>query len=99
MPYDKRKYPKDWTRISTEAKRRANYHCELCNAVHGEPHPMTGSKVVLTTHHLDFDPTNNHPYNLLVGCQRCHLRLDKYFHLKNKRHKRARRAIGQAVLL
>ena len=47
-----------------------------CMARHGEPHPVTGSKVVLTTMHLNHDPADNGDENLLAGCQRCHNRYD-----------------------
>lgn len=33
-------------------------------------------KIVLTTAHLDHDPTNNAPENLKALCQRCHNRYD-----------------------
>jgi hypothetical protein len=75
-------YPKDWAAISLSIRRdRAGWRCEMmdangeigrCSAMHGEPHPITGSKVVLTVMHLDHDPTNNDPRNLLAACQRCH---------------------------
>jgi 5-methylcytosine-specific restriction endonuclease McrA len=42
------------------------------------------TKIVLTVHHIDCDPQNNHPYNLIALCQKCHLRLDKYKHFKNR---------------
>ena len=75
-------YPKDWSAISLQVRRdRAEWRCEMmdangelgrCTAMHGEPHPVTGSRVVLTVMHLDHDPTNNDPRNLLAACQRCH---------------------------
>ena len=48
-----------------------------CAARNGEPHPVTGSKVVLTVAHLDHNPANNRESNLKAMCQRCHLRYDK----------------------
>lgn len=45
--------------------------------------------VVLTTAHLDHDPSNNAPDNLRVLCARCHLKYDQAHHatsrLRNKR--------------
>ena len=41
-----------------------------------EPHPDTGSKVVLTVAHLDHIPENCGDDNLLAMCQRCHNRYD-----------------------
>lgn len=57
---------------------RAGNHCEGspaypdCRAANGLPHPVTQAKVVLTTAHLDHDPTNNNQANLRAWCQRCH---------------------------
>jgi len=45
-------------------------------------------KVVLTTAHLDRDPTNNAEDNLLAMCQRCHLVYDKHQHQANARRTR-----------
>lgn len=76
MPIDYKKYPQNWEWLSKQIRIRANHQCELCAAPNGEPHWRTGSKVVLTVHHIDFDITNNKPLNLIALCQRCHLRLD-----------------------
>ena len=34
-------------------------------------------RIILTTMHLDHDPTNNTDSNLMAGCQRCHNRYDR----------------------
>lgn len=49
---------------------------DRCWAMNGEPHPITGSKVVLTVMHLDHQPENNADENLLHACQGCHNRYD-----------------------
>ena len=69
-------YPANWKDISWQVRAAAGNKCELCDAKNGKPHPVTGSKVVLTVHHLDFNPGNNLEYNLIAVCQRCHIRLD-----------------------
>lgn len=74
------RYPKDWSAISLRIRRdRAQWRCEQvnyagirCAAVHGEPHPDTGSKVVLTVAHLDHIPEHCDADNLMAMCQRCH---------------------------
>lgn len=79
-PENRARYPHDWPSISLRIRRdRAQWQCEQvdyagvrCGAVHGEPHPDTGSKVVLTVAHLDHQPENCHDSNLLAMCQRCH---------------------------
>tara|TARA_R110001592_G_scaffold104697_1_gene294562 strand:- start:63080 stop:63421 length:342 start_codon:yes stop_codon:yes gene_type:complete len=87
-PENRNKYPKDWKEISIRIRfDRAEGRCECdglcgedhggrCEARHGKPHPVTGSKVVLTVMHLDHDPTNNDDTNLMAGCQKCHNRYD-----------------------
>jgi hypothetical protein len=87
---DRNKYPKNWTEISHRIRfERAGGRCEGsprypdCRAVHDQPHPVTGSHVVLTTAHLDHDTTNNDPANLRALCQRCHLTHDAKQHATN----------------
>lgn len=81
---NKKLYPADWPAISARVKLEAGGKCEICDAMDGRPHPVTGSKVVLTTAHLDHNPANNARENLLALCQRCHNRIDKW-HRKNSR--------------
>lgn len=77
-PKNKSRYPKDWKAISQAVRDRAGNRCEgspafpECRAENGKPHPMTGSKVVLTTAHLDHHPENCAANNLRSWCQRCH---------------------------
>jgi 5-methylcytosine-specific restriction endonuclease McrA len=77
-PENKARYPKDWPQISQRIRERAGWRCEGspafpdCRAVNGEPHPATGSTVVLTVAHLDYTPENIADENLRAWCQRCH---------------------------
>jgi 5-methylcytosine-specific restriction endonuclease McrA len=75
-------YPDNWDRISQLIRERAGWECELCSADNGSAHWETGSKVVLTVHHINGDPTDNRKVNLIALCQRCHLRLDQAFKSK-----------------
>lgn len=74
-PDNRKRYPSDWKLRSRFVRFiRARGHCELCGAKHGEPHPITGSKVVLTTAHwYDNAPENASLMNLKAACQRCHV--------------------------
>lgn len=83
------RYPANWKEISAAIRARAGNACEWCGARNGEPHPETGSKVVLTTAHLDHQPENCDPQNLAALCQRCHLRYDAKHHATNARRTRA----------
>jgi hypothetical protein len=87
---ERARYPKDWPAISLRIRHRAEWRCEQvdylgvrCDAEHGKPHPITGSKVVLTVAHLDHTPEHCHDSNLMAMCQRCHLRYDAEHHAAN----------------
>lgn len=97
-PENKARYPADWKQISLAARERAGNRCEgspefpECRAVNGEPHPDTGSRVVLTVAHLDHTPENCEPSNLRAWCQRCHLVYDRHHHAKTAYATRKRSA-------
>src|SRR3990172_4457390 len=83
MPCNYRQYPPDWfTVIRPELIARAGNRCEGspahpdCRAENGKPHPVTGSKVVLTVAHVSHDRARNGPEDLRHWCQRCHLTHD-----------------------
>ena len=77
-PENAARYPKDWPVISRDVRDAAGWRCEGspaypdCRAANGEPHPVTGSVVVLTVAHLDHTPENIDRANLKAWCQRCH---------------------------
>jgi 5-methylcytosine-specific restriction endonuclease McrA len=89
---DKRRYPRNWSQISKAVrKERAGDRCECagecgtghegrCEARNGQPHPVTGSTVVLTVAHRDRTPENCAYDNLFAACQRCHLAYDAEQH-------------------
>jgi len=85
-PENKNRYPGNWQEIRTIIKTRSGDRCEgspaypECDAVNGSPHPVTGSKVVLTVAHLDHTPENCELDNLKHWCQRCHLTYDAKHH-------------------
>ena len=77
-------YPSEWPLISLLMRVMAGWRCEWCNAWHGEPHPVTGSRVVLTVAHIIVDdPADVRPANLAALCQRCHLTHDAKMHARN----------------
>ena len=100
-PENRARYPADWKAIRAEVLARAGNCCEGtpnypgCRAANGQPHPDTGSRVVLTIMHMDHQPENNgtpgdRP-NLRAGCQRCHLDWDKDHHAETARATRRAR--------
>lgn len=82
-PENKCRYPQNWKQIRENILTRAGNACEgspdfpNCRAKNREPHPETGSMVVLTIAHLDHTPENNDQKNLKAWCQRCHLNYDR----------------------
>ena len=97
MPCDYSEYPENWKEIREAVLRRADNCCEGspeypdCRAKNYEPHPVTGSKVVLTVAHLDHDVNNNDLFNLKAWCQRCHLTYDRELHIRNARRTRLKK--------
>jgi 5-methylcytosine-specific restriction endonuclease McrA len=88
---NKHRYPKDWPAISLARREAAGWRCEWCGAANAEPHPITGSRVVLTVAHVrDPAPENVAPDNLAALCQRCHLNHDRKHHIavaaENRHH-------------
>ena len=59
-------------------------HSGRCSAINYEPHPITGSKVILTVAHLDHTPEHCDDNNLKAMCQRCHLNYDFDIHRQSR---------------
>lgn len=55
-----------------------------CHNRHGQPAYGTGSLVVLTTAHLEHDPTRNADDDLLAMCAGCHLHYDLEHHAQTR---------------
>ncbi len=92
MPIDYNQYPTNWkTEIRPNILARARNRCEGspkypgCRVKNYNPHPVTGSKVVLTIAHLDHDVKNNKASNLRAWCQRCHLTYDAKYRAKKRK--------------
>lgn len=113
-PKNRQRYPEDWDRISFYIRFvRANGRCECdarcgsrlhrsgrCEAYHNQPHPRTGSIVVLTVAHLDHTPENCDETNLMAMCQACHLAYDRDHHAETAAQTARERAAaaGQQTL-
>jgi 5-methylcytosine-specific restriction endonuclease McrA len=94
-PEMKARYPADWKLRRRFVLMRAGNKCEWCGAENGRPHPITGSKVVLTTAHVfDHRPEAASLLNLAALCQRCHLRHDARLHAETRRTKSGRGGAG-----
>lgn len=101
-PENLKRYPADWKAISLEVREAAGWRCEgspaypECRAENAQPHPVTGSRVVLTVAHLNHVPEDcgepgNRP-NLKAWCQRCHLTYDAKLHAVSVAETRRKRA-------
>lgn len=99
MPIDYSEYHPKWSLISRLIRfHRAGNCCEWCGAQNYEPHPVTGSKLVLTVAHLDRDKDNNRFANLAALCQRCHLNHDRQSHIESRKYGRKARGKHQLKL-
>lgn len=99
---NKSRYPANWkSEIRPRILSRAQHRCEGspqfpdCRALNHQPHPVTGSKVVLTIAHLSDPVEDCSDENLRAWCQRCHLNYDHERH-QNNRRRNVRREIEQS---
>lgn len=102
-PENRARYPRDWPVISARIRERAELRCEClgecgrgthegrCPNVQGGEAYGTGSRVVLTTAHLDHTPENCGDDNLRSMCQACHLHYDRHHHAETARRTRRER--------
>jgi hypothetical protein len=93
-PENKLRYPPHWKDIRAKILERAGHKCEGssaypdCRAVNYEPHPVTGSKVVLTIGHLKEPVEDCSDENLKAWCQRCHLTYDALSHAESRKKRK-----------
>lgn len=67
---------------------RPRHHLDTdgrCRNRHGLPAYRTGSRVVLTTAHLNHTPEDTDPDNLRAMCQGCHVHHDAEHHANTRR--------------
>ncbi len=76
---NKARYPKSWkTEIRPRILARAENRCEgspdypSCRAANYEPHPVTGSKVILTIAHLTEEVEDCSGDNMRAWYYKCH---------------------------
>jgi hypothetical protein len=95
MPIDYSEYPDNWHEVSRRIRfERAENKCEWCGAENGKPHPVTGSKVVLTVAHLNHEKHDLSGSNLAALCQKCHLGHDLERHIFNRKYGRLTRKLN-----
>ena len=87
MPCDYSIYPPNWPEIRERILKRAGNCFEVCGAENYQPHPVTGSRVILTIAHLDHDPGNWEVSDsrLKAMCQKCHNSYDAKTRARNRK--------------
>lgn len=106
------RYPKQWRAMVARASRRSGGRCECdgkcglvheggrCDALNGEPHPVTGSLVVLTLAHEHGVPLEETSIERMFhACQRCHNRYDAPMRaagVKSRKEAERRRVLDKA---
>ena len=84
-----------WKRFRRFILDRARNACEGtpqypgCRARNNEPHPVTGSRVILTIAHMDWQEDHMDPARCRALCQRCHNAWDSVERQKNAARTRA----------
>lgn len=76
------RYPKrggEWRPVDDRASAAVN---QCLEDLRGPAGRLT--RIIITVHHVDGDPTNNATDNLRALCQRCHLRADLQLRLERK---------------
>jgi DNA-directed RNA polymerase subunit RPC12/RpoP len=71
-PYCGTKVYEEFEKIRNKIIKERGNKCEFCGA------EGIGTNS-LTVHHLDFNPMNNDPKNLVVLCAKCHLKFQNRF--------------------
>lgn len=75
MPMKRELYPEDWDDIALKKKESVGWKCENCGRQCRKPgEPFDTHARTLTVHHIDQDPGNCDPANLIALCAGCHLR-------------------------
>lgn len=110
-PENRARYPKSWPQMVAAARERSGNRCECvgqcgedhgerCEALNGEPHPITTSIVVLTLAHEHGVPLEETSIERMFhACQRCHNRYDAPMRRAGIiARERAKAAIGELPL-
>lgn len=95
-PMNRQDYSKNWNEISLRIKEKQGWKCAWCGKPHGGLSER-GTKIVLTTSHLDHNKKNNEDENLRALCQACHLSYDLEHHIENTRKTRLEKS-GKRLL-
>ena len=88
MPFDKKQYPIHWSAIAFDVKQRAGWKCQKCGKQCRKPgEKFDTHKNTLTVAHLNHQPMDIRPDNLMAMCAPCHLRYDAKHHAETRKKK------------
>lgn len=68
------RYHEEWTTISRFIRELFNHHCARCGQ---DCQSIHSGEQQLQVHHIDENPSNNAPGNLIPLCARCHLKIER----------------------
>lgn len=101
MPMNSDLYPPNWDQIATAIKAAAQWVCQDCGMQCRRPgEPFDTHRRTMSVHHVDHNPPNCEPSNLLALCAACHLKRDAPHHARNAARTRRQKRIdaGQQEL-
>lgn len=86
MPMQIDKYPDNWKDISWNIKQSCGWVCQKCGKQCRKPgEPFDTHRNTLTVAHLNHEPKDIRPENLMAMCAPCHLRYDAKHHAETRR--------------
>lgn len=103
MSFNPKDYPKNWKEIRSKILDRSSGRCEClgfcglhcrskqkrCEEMNGRSAVWAKGIIVLTIAHLCHHKNCSDENHLVALCQRCHLRYDRFMHMKNAAKTRA----------
>ncbi|HYE74251.1 MAG TPA: hypothetical protein VEF04_13015 [Blastocatellia bacterium] len=82
-------YGDEWRALSNYVRfERAGGRYEVCGAIHGWPHPVSGHLVRLAAHHVRPTYGRERESDLLSVCEICHLKLDRPTHRMSRQYRK-----------
>lgn len=79
-------YPAEWPAIARAVKNEADWACECCGCECRRPgEPFDTHRRTLTVAHLNHEPADCRPDNLMAMCPACHNRYDAPMRARNRR--------------
>lgn len=89
MPMERERYPDNWDEIALAKKNSTDWKCEVCGMQCRRPgEKFDTHKRTLTVAHLNHQPEDCRPENLMAMCAGCHLRYDAKHHAETRARKR-----------